>query len=135
MIVALVWVIFSLFGMLPFYLSGAIPEFTDAFFETMSGFTTTGATILTNIESMSHATLFWRSLMQWLGGMGIIVLTVAILPMFGLGGMQLYSAEATGISYEKLSPRITDTAKVLWLLYVGLTALQAALLRLCGLEW
>lgn len=132
-IVALVWVIFSLFGMLPFYLSGAIPEFTDAFFETMSGFTTTGATILTDIESMSHATLFWRSLMQWLGGMGIIVLTVAILPMFGLGGMQLYSAEATGISYEKLSPRITDTAKRLWATYTLLTIIEAALLALFGM--
>lgn len=132
-IVALVWVIFSLFGMLPFYLSGAIPNFTDAFFETMSGFTTTGATILTNIESMSHATLFWRSLMQWLGGMGIIVLTVAILPMFGLGGMQLYSAEATGISYEKLSPRITDTAKRLWATYVLLTFIEATLLFVFGM--
>ena len=132
-IVALVWVIFSLFGMMPFYLSGAIPEFTDAFFETMSGFTTTGATILTDIESMSHATLFWRSLMQWLGGMGIIVLTVAILPMFGLGGMQLYSAEATGISYEKLSPRITDTAKRLWATYTFLTVVEAALLVVFGM--
>jgi len=132
-IVALVWVIFSLFGMMPFYLSGAIPSFTDAFFETMSGFTTTGATILTDIESMSHAALFWRSLMQWLGGMGIIVLTVAILPMFGLGGMQLYSAEATGISYEKLSPRITDTAKHLWATYTLLTAIEAALLMIFGM--
>ena len=132
-IVALVWVIFSLFGMMPFYLSGAIPSFTDAFFETMSGFTTTGATILNDIESMSHATLFWRSLMQWLGGMGIIVLTVAILPMFGLGGMQLYSAEATGISYEKLSPRITDTAKRLWATYTLLTAVEAGLLMIFGM--
>ena len=132
-IVALVWVIFSLFGMMPFYLSGSIPSFTDAFFETMSGFTTTGATILTNIETMSHATLFWRSLMQWLGGMGIIVLTVAILPMFGLGGMQLYSAEATGISYERLSPRITDTAKHLWAVYSMLTAIEAALLIFFGM--
>ena len=132
-IVALVWVIFSLFGMMPFYLSGGIPSFTDAFFETMSGFTTTGATILTDIEAMSHATLFWRSMMQWLGGMGIIVLTVAILPMFGLGGMQLYSAEATGISYEKLSPRITDTAKRLWAVYTMLTAIEAGLLILFGM--
>ncbi|MBR3647904.1 MAG: TrkH family potassium uptake protein [Paludibacteraceae bacterium] len=132
-IVALVWVIFSLFGMMPFYLSGAIPSFTDAFFETMSGFTTTGATILDDIEAMSHGVLFWRSLMQWLGGMGIIVLTVAILPMFGLGGMQLYSAEATGISYEKLSPRITDTAKRLWVAYTIITALEAGLLMLFGM--
>ncbi len=132
-IVALVWVIFSIFGMLPFYLSGAIPSFTDAFFETMSGFTTTGATILADIEAMSHATLFWRALMQWLGGMGIIVLTVAILPMFGLGGMQLYSAEATGISYEKLSPRIRDTAKRLWAVYTLLTAIEAGLLMLFGM--
>lgn len=128
LIVAMVWIVFSIFGLLPFYLSGAITSYTDAFFETMSGFSTTGATILRDIESMSHGCLFWRSLMQWIGGMGIIVLSIAILPMFGLGGMQLYAAEATGLSYEKLSPRIADTAKQLWGTYILLTGLEVLLL-------
>lgn len=132
-IVACVWVIFSLFGMLPYYLSGQISTITDAWFETMSGFTTTGATILTDIESLSHGALFWRSLTQWLGGMGIIVLSIAILPMFGLGGMQLYAAEVTGLSYEKLSPRIADTAKHLWITYIVLTLLETGLLWLEGM--
>lgn len=128
LIVGLVWIIFSFFGLLPFWLSGAIPSYTDAFFETMSGFSTTGATILTDIEALSKGCLFWRSLMQWLGGMGIIVLSLAILPMFGLGGMQLYAAEATGLSYEKLSPRIADTAKHLWGTYIVMTGAEAVLL-------
>ena len=128
LIVAIVWVVFSFFGLLPFYLSGAIPSYTDAFFETISGFTTTGATILNDIERLSHGCLLWRSLTQWLGGMGIIVLSLAILPMFGLGGMQLYAAEVTGVSYEKLSPRIADTAKRLWALYLLLTIIEALLL-------
>lgn len=134
LIVALVWIVFSFFGMMPFYLSGAITSFTDAFFETMSGFSTTGATILRDIESLSHGCLFWRSLMQWVGGMGIIVLSIAILPMFGLGGMQLYAAEVTGLSYEKLSPRIADTAKHLWGTYIIITALEALLLWLCRMD-
>ncbi len=134
-IVAMVWVVFSLFGMLPYYLSGQIDNITDAWFETMSGFTTTGATILTDIEALTHGALFWRALTQWLGGMGIIVLCIAILPMFGLGGMQLYAAEVTGVSYEKLSPRIADTAKHLWLMYILLTALEAVLLRVEGMPW
>lgn len=132
-IVALVWVIFSVFGMLPYYLSGQIPTITDAWFETMSGFTTTGATILTDIERLTHGALFWRSLTQWLGGLGIIVLSIAILPMFGLGGMQLYAAEVTGLQYEKLSPRIADTAKHMWVTYILLTAAQIGLLYLEGM--
>lgn len=132
-IVALVWVVFSIFGMLPYYLSGQILNIADAWFETMSGFTTTGATILTDIESMSHGVLFWRSMTQWLGGMGIIVLCVALLPMFGLGGMQLYSAEMNGVSYEKLSPRIADTAKHLWITYMLLTATEVLILWLEGM--
>lgn len=132
-IVALVWVVFSVFGMLPFYLSGAIPTITDAWFETMAGFTTTGATCLRNIEGLSHGLLFWRSLSQWVGGLGIIVLCIALLPMFGLGGMQLYAAEVTGVNYEKISPRISDTAKKLWLLYIGLTLSEALLLWVAGM--
>lgn len=132
-IVASVWLIFSLFGMLPYYLSGAIPTITDAWFETMSGFTTTGATILTDVEVQTHGVLFWRALTQWLGGMGIIVLSIAILPMFGLGGMQLYAAEMNGLSYEKISPRIADTAKHLWITYIILTVSAAALLYVEGM--
>lgn len=132
-IVALVWVIFSLFGMLPYYLSGQIGTITDAWFETMSGFTTTGATVVADVEALTHGALFWRSLTQWLGGMGIIVLCIAILPMFGLGGMQLYAAEVTGVSYEKLSPRIADTAKHLWITYILLTVLEIVLLWIEGM--
>ena len=132
-IVATVWVVYSVFGLLPFWLSGALPSLTDAWFETMAGFTTTGATVIRDVTAMTHSILLWRSLMQWLGGMGIIVLSVAILPMFGLGGMQLYSAEVTGVSYEKLSPRIADTAKQMWLTYIALTITQIALLALEGM--
>ena len=132
-IVASVWIVFSLFGMLPFWLSGALPTLVDCWFETMAGFTTTGATVVSDVESMSQSLLLWRALMQWLGGLGIIVLSVAILPMFGLGGMQLYSAEVTGVSYEKLSPRIADTAKHMWVTYILLTAAQAVLMYLEGM--
>lgn len=133
-IVALVWIVFSLFGMLPFYLSGAIPSITDAYFETMSGFTTTGSSILTDVEVLSHGLHFWRALTHWLGGMGIIVLSLAILPFFGIGGMSLYTAEATGATYEKLRPKIKDTAKLLWGIYVLLTALETVCLSLLGMD-
>ncbi len=128
LVVTLGWVVMSLFGTLPYLISGSIPNFTDAFFETMSGFTTTGASILNDIEAMPKGILLWRSLSQWIGGMGIIVLAVAILPILGIGGMQLFVAEAPGISTEKLKPRIKDTAKRLWLIYVGLTFLETVLL-------
>ncbi len=133
-IVATVWVVYSLFGMLPYWLSGAIGSVTDCWFETMSGFTTTGATIIPDVEVMTHGVLLWRALSQWIGGMGIIVLSVAILPMFGLGGMQLYAAEVTGVSYEKLSPRIADTAKHMWATYIALTIVEAGLLWLLGMN-
>lgn len=132
-IVATVWIVYSIFGMLPYWLSGAIPSLTDAWFETMAGFTTTGSTVLSDVTAMTHSVLLWRSLTQWIGGMGIIVLSVAILPLFGLGGMQLYSAEVTGVSYEKLSPRIADTAKQMWLTYIMLTIIEGVLLSLCGM--
>ena len=132
-IVAMVWVVFSIFGMLPYYLSGQVGSFTDAWFETMSGFTTTGATIIPDLDIITHGLLFWRSLTQWIGGMGIIVLSIAILPIFGLNGMQLYAAEVTGLTYEKLSPRISDTAKMMWTTYVILTALEVLGLWLCGM--
>ena len=132
-IVAMVWVVFSAFGLLPYYLSGQVPSFTDAWFESMSGFTTTGATIIPNLDVITHGLLFWRSLTQWIGGMGIIVLSIAILPIFGLNGMQLYAAEVTGLTYEKLSPRIADTAKMMWTTYVILTASEILGLWLCGM--
>ena len=133
LVVGLVWIVFSIFGMLPFRLSHYIPNLTDAFFETMSGFTTTGATILTDIEALPHGLLFWRSMMQWLGGMGIVVLSLAILPMFG-AGMQLFAAEVPGITYDKLQPKITDTARRLWELYTLLTIICAILLYLGGMD-
>ena len=132
-IVAMVWVVYSIFGMLPYWLSGAFPSLTDCWFETMSGFTTTGATVAVDVEVLTHAVLLWRSLTQWMGGMGIIVLSVAIMPMFGLGGMQLYAAEVTGVSYEKLSPRIADTAKHMWGLYIVLTLAETGLLYVFGM--
>ena len=95
------------------------PIYTDAFFETMSGFTTTGSSILNDIESLPHGILFWRSITHWLGGMGIIVLSLAILPVFGIGGMQLYIAEVPGPTPDKISPRIRQTAKTMWVIYLG----------------
>lgn len=133
-IVTLGWLSMALFGSIPFIIYGAVPSFTDAFFETMSGFTTTGATILTDIESMPYGLLFWRSLTQWLGGMGIIVLSLAILPLLGIGGMQLFSAEVPGVTKDKFHPRVKETAKRLWGIYVILTATQVVLLLIGGLN-
>jgi trk system potassium uptake protein TrkH len=135
LVVTIGWLIMSAFGMLPYLISGEIPEVTDAFFETLSGFSTTGATILTDIESVSKGILFWRSLTQWIGGMGIIVLTVAILPILGIGGMQLFVAEAPGISPDKLQPRIKETAKRLWIIYLSLTILETLLLWAGGMSF
>ena len=134
-VVTLTWIVCSLFGMLPFYIGGAIPNVADAFFETMSGFTTTGSSILNDIESMPKSLLFWRSIIQWIGGMGIIVLTLAILPTLGFGGTSLFSAEVPGPTPDRLQPKITSTAKHLWGIYLGLTLLQTILLRLGGMGW
>ena len=130
LIVSFAWIVISGFGMIPYLLSGAIPNVTDAFFETMSGFTTTGASILTDIESLPKGILFWRAMTHWIGGMGIIVLSVAILPLLGIGGMQLFVAEMPGITPDKLHPRITATAKRLWLIYVALTFIETAFLMI-----
>src|SRR5690606_22640753 len=116
-------------------LTGTIPNFTNAFFETISGYTTTGAAILNDIEIMPEGILFWRSATHWIGGMGIIVLAIAILPLLGIGGMQLCAAEAPGPSGDKLHPRITDTAKRLWLIYFGYTAAETLLLKLAGMSF
>jgi trk system potassium uptake protein TrkH len=129
------WLLYALFGALPFLLSGAIPSFLDAVFETMSGFTTTGSTILTVIEGLPESILLWRALTHWLGGMGIIVLSLAILPMLGVGGMQLFKAEVPGPTTDRLKPRIQDTAKLLWGVYVLLTSIEVVLLMLGGMNF
>lgn len=134
LIVTLTWVSISAFGALPMVISGAIPSYTDAFFETISGFTTTGATVLDDIEGIEKGLLFWRSMTHWLGGMGIIVLTLAILPILGIGGMQLFIAEAPGTTPNRLHPRITQTAKRLWGIYVFLTFALTFLLMLGGMD-
>jgi trk system potassium uptake protein TrkH len=135
LIVTLGWLTLSITGMLPYLLSGAIPNISDAFFETISGYSTTGSSILIDIESMPKGILFWRSATHWIGGMGIIVLTIAILPLLGIGGMQLFMAEAPGPSADKLHPRITDTAKRLYLIYVVLTFAEFFLLKVAGMTW
>ena len=129
------WICMSLFGSLPYVISGSIPNFTDAFFETMSGFTTTGSTILNDIESLPKSILFWRSMTQWIGGMGIIVLTIAVLPLLGIGGMELFVAEAPGPTKDKIHPRIKETAKRLWIIYFGLTSLETIILFFLGLDF
>jgi trk system potassium uptake protein TrkH len=144
-IVTLSWLLVALAGAMPFYLSGAIPNFTDAWFESMSGVTTTGATIIGNpntlphlpngIESLTHGVLYWRSFIQWIGGMGIIVFTIAILPLLGVGGVQLFKAEVPGPVSDKIRPRVKETAKILWMVYVGLTAAEAILLSISGMSW
>jgi trk system potassium uptake protein TrkH len=129
------WAGVALFGSLPLVLSGAVPSFTDAYFETMSGFTTTGASILRDIEGLPMGVAFWRCFVQWLGGMGIIVLSLAILPMLGVGGMQLYAAEAPGPTVEKLTPRIRQTAVLVWSVYLVLSVAESVALRLAGMGW
>ena len=126
--VTLTWLLLSLLGMLPFYLGGYIDNITDAFFETMSGFTTTGSTILTDIEALPKGVLFWRSLTQWQGGIGMIVFTVALMPILGGGATQMFNAETPGITHERFRPRVTQVAKRLWGVYVFLTVLLIGLL-------
>ena len=133
-VVTLGWIFMSLSGTMPYLFTESIPSFTNAFFETMSGYTTTGASILDDIESMPKGILFWRSTTHWIGGMGIIVLTIAVLPLLGIGGMQLFAAEAPGPSADKLHPRITDTAKRLWYIYFGFTFAEAILLKFAGMD-
>ncbi|GJQ62507.1 MAG: potassium transporter [Melioribacteraceae bacterium] len=133
-VVSLGWIVMSLFGAIPFVIHGSIPSYTDAFFETMSGFTTTGASILNNIEELPHGLLFWRSVTQWIGGMGMIVLSLAILPVLGIGGMQLFVAEVPGPTKDKIHPRIRETAKRLWGIYVIFTVIETGLLMLGGMN-
>ena len=133
-IVAIGWTAVGLFGALPFYFGNGFDSFADAVFESVSGFTTTGASVLTNIEAVSKGLLFWRSFIQWLGGMGIIVLSVAILPFIGVGGMQLYKAEVPSPVPDKLKPRIRDTAMVLWKVYALISLAQTLLLMAGGMD-
>ena len=132
LIVAIGWVMMALFGSLPYVLSSSIPGYSNAFFETISGLTTTGASILNDIEALPKGILFWRSMTQWIGGMGIIVLTIAILPLLGVGGMELFASEAPGPTKDKIHPRIKETAKRLWLIYFSLTLIQTILLMFPG---
>jgi len=134
-IVTLTWITFSLIGCLPLVVSGAT-SFTDAYFETMSGFTTTGASILPKVEVLPHGLMLWRCQTQWMGGMGIVVLSVAILPILGIGGYRMFKAEVPGGStFERNAPRIKDTAKVLWIMYLAMTAIETALLMLGGMSF
>ena len=132
LVVALSWVLFSFFGMLPFLMNGTVDNVTDAFFETMSGFSTTGATILNNIDSQPHGILFWRSITQWMGGLGVVVFTLAFLPSVAKGSkkVSLFAAEAPGLSVEKLAPTMGATSRLLWIIYIALTLLCAIMYHL-----
>lgn len=132
-VVAVSWILFSIFGSLPYYISGYIPSYCDAFFETMSGFTTTGATIIQDVEIIPHGLLFWRSLTQWIGGLGIVFFTVAVLPIFGVGEVQLFAAEAIGPTHNKLHPRISISGRWIITVYLLITVLCAISLRFCGM--
>lgn len=134
-IVAIIWVLFSVLGCLPFYLSGYIPSMADSFFETVSGFTTTGSTVLTDVERLPRGLLFWRSFTNWVGGMGVLVLSLALLPRLGGRTVFLMRAESPGPSPGKLVPRMGQTAKILYALYLSLTAATFAALMLCGMNW
>ena len=133
LIVGSVWILFSLFGMLPFLFSGVTTSVADAFFETMSGFTTTGASVFTNIDSLPHGILFWRCFSNWLGGLGIVAISMAVLPLFGVG-MNVYQAEASGLQHDKLLPRLKDTARILWEIYFTLTLIVFILLWCAGMN-
>lgn len=133
-IVSISWVVASAFGMLPFYISGYVPDITNAFFETMSGFTSTGSTILDDIEALPHGLLFWRSITQWFGGLGIVFFTIAVLPIFGVGGVQLFAAEASAVNKDKVHPRIGVTARWIWSIYLGLTIIVILLLMAGGMS-
>jgi trk system potassium uptake protein TrkH len=133
--VALSWILFALFGALPFYISGIVPSFTDAFFESTSGITTTGATILTDIDSVPKGLLFWRSITQWLGGMGIVVFSIALLPLLGGEAAQLFDAESSGLTHDKFRPRVTQMAKRLLGIYLLFSLLVIILLGCGPMGW
>lgn len=132
-VISIVWVLFSIIGMFPFLIDGCIPDVASAFFETMSGFTSTGATILDDVDSLPHCLLFWRSVTQWVGGIGIVFFTIAILPAFGVGDVKLFAAESTGPLHDKVHPRISVAVKWIGSVYVSLTILCTIALKLCGM--
>lgn len=132
--VAMIWTFGSVLGAIPFVISGYIPNYIDAFFETVSGFTTTGSTILKDIEVLPKGLLFWRSFTHWIGGMGIIVFAIALLPMLGISGQRIAKAETTGPTFGKLTPKLTESAKILYLIYVSMTILEVILLMLGGMS-
>lgn len=134
-VVALAWIATSLFGAIPLFTSGAVPSFTDGFFESASGFSTTGASIVEDVEILPKCMNMWRVLTHWLGGMGIVALTVALLPILGVGGFQLIKAETTGPEKGKVTPKITTTAKVLWIIYLAFTVIETILLMICGMDF
>lgn len=134
-VVTLTWVVFSFFGMFPFLIHGSVPSVTDAYFETMSGFTTTGATVIDDVESLPHGLLFWRSLMQWIGGLGIVFFTIAILPSLVGGSVRVFAAEATGPMRSKMHPRLSTSAKWIWSIYLLLTIACGLSFWLAGMEW
>ena len=134
-VVTAAWIIFSFFGMFPFLIHGTITNITDAYFETMSGFTTTGASIIDDVERMPHAILFWRSLMQWIGGLGIVFFTIAILPSLVGGSVKVFAAEATGPIKAKMHPRLTTNAKWIWTIYLVLTIGCGVAFWLAGMDW
>ena len=133
-IVSMTWLLFTIIGMLPFYISGKIPSVADAFFETMSGFTTTGATILDDIEALPYGMLFWRSFTQWIGGLGIVIFTIAFLPIFSGGNQLLIFSESTGVRHDKIQPRIDVMARYLWVIYIAITLIETILLLLGGMN-
>ena len=134
-VVTLTWVVFSFFGMFPFLIHGSVPSVTDAYFETMSSFTTTGATVIDDVESLPHGLLFWRSLMQWIGGLGIVFFTIAILPSLVGGSVRVFAAEATGPMRSKMHPRLSTSAKWIWSIYLLLTIACGLSFWLAGMEW
>ena len=135
LVVTLVWCVFSLFGSLPYIIGGYIPNFTNAYFETISGFTTTGATILDDVEHLPHGILFWRSFTQWIGGLGIVFFTIAILPSLVGGSMKVFAAEATGPIKTKLHPRLSTSAQSIWVVFLLLTVLCQVSFKLLGMGW
>jgi len=134
LIVAMGWFLAALFGSLPYMIQGVLPHFSDAFFESISGFTTTGATVISHIDRLPHGILLWRSLTQWLGGMGIIILSIAILPLLGVGGMQLYKAELPSPVKDKITPRIAETARTLWIVYIIISIVEFIMLLTGGVD-
>lgn len=135
LVVSLTWVVFSLLGTLPFLVSGYMTDFTDAYFETMSGFTTTGATVIDHVERLPHGLLFWRSFTQWIGGLGIVFFTIALLPSLVGGSVKVFSAEVTGPIKTKLHPRLSTSAKWIWLVYIFITLACMASLYATGMGW